>query len=167
MSIDRETAGCIRVEPPLNEDERDYLDDLLHAGGTLRGTVTGRGDREVPFARSGWLVCADGCCLTWEPALEDATWMAATLRFLVDHLLRSGARGEGRGRFTGFTFDHVVSGMVLARTQDGRSVVLVRAEANLVTEQTCAPPCGTTTGAPPARSMPVPPNVVVFRPRRA
>ena len=95
--------GCIQVRPPLNEVERGYLLELLDSDGTLRGTPTGRGDTEVPFARLGWEVCRDGCCLEWDATAEDAKWMVETLRFVVDHLLRAGAKGEGRPQFDGFT----------------------------------------------------------------
>ncbi|MCF6376458.1 hypothetical protein L2K70_02475 [Nocardioides KLBMP 9356] len=55
--------GCIQVRPPLNEVERSHLLELRDSNRTLRGTPTGRGDTGVPFARMGWEVCHDGCCL--------------------------------------------------------------------------------------------------------
>ncbi|NYE35619.1 hypothetical protein F4692_000723 [Nocardioides cavernae] len=95
--------------------------------------------------------------------------MAVTLRFVVDHLLRPGAKGEGRGRFTGFTFDHVVSGAAMARPDTTGTVVLVQAQDNLVTERSFAAPCAAAPRGPlsPPDPGPRPPNVLVFRPRGA
>ena len=166
-------TGHVRVRPPLNEAERLHLRALADGGGTLRGTSTGRGDRDVPFARMGWEVCAGGCCLTWNPGLEAPGMMVPTLRFLIDHLLRRGARGEGRAGFEGFTFDHVVDGAVMgAASLDGGSR-LVEVEGNVVSERLLAPSCGQsateaatrTTGR--TRRGRLPANVIQFRPRRA
>lgn len=101
-------TGHIGVRPALNEVERAHLAQLADSRGTLRGTPTGRGDRDVPFARLGWEVCAGGCCLTWNPDLELSAMMVPTLQFLIDHLLRRGARAEGHASLDGFTFDHVL-----------------------------------------------------------
>lgn len=169
MSYAPDPAGCIRVEPPLNEDERDYFLDLLDSAGTLRGTPTGRGDRDVPFARMAWVVCADGCCLEWDPGAEDARWMAATLCFVVDHLLKPGAKAEGRGRFSGFTFDHLVSGVAVGSADDDSTLVLVQADANVVTERVYDAPCDALPDGQRAAASSVdpPPNVIAFRPRGA
>lgn len=168
MSHDSDFTGCLRVRPPLNEDERDYLLDLLNSGGTLRGTPTGRGDRGVPFARLAWVVCADGCCLEWDPGLEDARWMVETLRFVVDHLLRPGAKAEGRGRFSGFTFDHVVTGLAVGRPDHARTLVLLQADDNDLTVRTYDASCGAERPDPAAAAPLVSAdNVVAFRPRGA
>ena len=107
-------TGHIRITPALNEVERAHLLQLADSRGTLRGTPTGRGDRDVPFARMWWEVCASGCCLSWNPDLEESQLMLPTLRFLIDHLLRPGAKAEGHALFGGFTFDHVLDGLCSA-----------------------------------------------------
>ena len=161
--------GCIQVRPPLNEVERGHFLALLDSDRTLRGTPTGRGDDQVPFARMGWEVCRDGCCLEWDHTAEDAKWMADTLRFVIDHLLREGARAQGRARFDGFTFDHVLSGAVMGRGPGDRATHFVTVADNVVrgraVPEHCVPvpvprPRAATSGRRPA-------NVIEFRPRRA
>ena len=155
-----ESTGCIRIRPALNEAERSYLADLADSPGTLRGTPTGRGDSTVPFAHLAWEVCPDGCCLTWNPAAERASMMLPSLRFLVDHLLRAGAVGEGRQPFVGFSFDHVLDGVVAGA---GR---VVEVSANRVSERELARPCAGVKRSRPRR-QPLPANVIELRPRRA
>ena len=181
MATERHVIGCIRIEPALNDAEQDFLLDLLDSGRTLRGTPTGRGDARVPFAHLAWEVCPDGCCLEWNPDLEDATWMAESLRFVVDHLLRPGAKAEGRAKFIAFTFDHVLDGAVMGRTYAGQAR-LVEVADNLVRDREVPGSCDKATPghlqAPPSTQPPgrrgarrpervFPPNVIEFRPRRA
>ena len=54
-------VGRIEVRPPLNEIERDHLTTLAASTSTLRGTPTGRGDTEVPFALLACDHVLDGC----------------------------------------------------------------------------------------------------------
>ncbi len=181
-----EVTGCIRIEPRLNKAERELLLDLLRSGRTLRGTPTGRGDADVPFARLAWDACPDGCCLEWDPDLEDARWMADSLRFVVDHLLRPGAKAQGRTKFGGFTFDHVASGAVLCCEDGARTGHLVTVADNAVTGRTVPVPCdGHPAQMPPPQTrtqegarQPAqqaterstvgrPDNVIELRPRRA
>lgn len=166
-------AGHLRIRPALNATERDHLRALAGSGGTLRGTPTGRGDREVPFAWLGWEVCEGGCCLTWSPGLEDARMMLPTLRFLVDHLLGRGARAQGRAGFEGFTFDHVLEGVVLgcaARDVESRLVEVV---GDSVTERLLPRGCPAGGVRAPVRATghtrrgKLPQNVIEFRPRGA
>lgn len=179
MTSDAYVIGCIRIQPPLNEAEQRFLLDLIESGRTLRGTPTGRGDNQVPFARLAWDVCPDGCCLAWDPDLEDAKWMAASLRFVVDHLLRAGARAEGRPKFAEFTFDHVLEGTVMG-VADAGQVRLVEVSGNVVQDRAVLGPCDEARGSRPSRSagLPagsgargsqraLPSNVIEFRPRGA
>lgn len=154
-----EFTGCLRIRPALNETERAWLHATADSGRTLRGTTIGRGDTSVPFAYLAWEVCRGGCCLTWDPTAERASMMLPSLRFLVDHLLREGAKGEGSSQLAGFTFDHVLEGVV---TGAGR---VVEVSANRVSERTLTPSCA---DAKPSRGRrPLPANVVELRPRRA
>lgn len=166
-------TGHVRVQPALNEVERAHLAQLADSRGTLRGTSTGRGDRDVPFARMGWEVCAGGCCLTWNPDLELSDQMLPTVRFLIDHLLRRGAKAEGRAGFEGFTFDHVLDGAVIGRAPFDEKVRLVDVVGNAASERLVQPACA-TGGAEAAtrrtgltRRGRLPANVIEFRPRRA
>ena len=166
-------TGHVRVEPPLNEAERAHLGALAAAHGTLRGTPTGRGDGDVPFARLGWEVCAGGCCLTWDSDLESSGQLLPTVRFLIDHLLRRGAKAEGRRGFEGFTFDHVLDGAVMGRARDDQEARLVEVHGNVASERLLSPACEAVSAEPPARTTGrtrrgrLPANVIEFRPRRA
>lgn len=169
MALDPRFIGCIRIQPALNAAECDFLIDVLDSDRTLRGTPTGRGDADVPFARLAWEPCPGGCCLEWNPYLEDPSWMVESLRFVVDHLLRPGAKGEGHPKLAGFTFDHVASGAVVGRGLGQRATRIVRVEANEVTGTLVPAPCEEVTAASrPARSLGGQfDNVIEFRPRRA
>ncbi|MBL0749278.1 hypothetical protein [Nocardioides baculatus] len=160
--------GCIQVRPPLNEVERGYFLELLDSDRTLRGTPTGRGDADVPFARLGWEVCRDGCCLEWDTTAEDAKWMVETLRFVIDHLLRDGARAQGRARFDGFGFDHVLSGAVMGRGPGDRTTHFVTVADNVVHGRAVPEHCVVHVPRPRAASSRTrATNVIEFRPRRA
>ena len=166
-------AGHIRVQPALNEAERAHLRALTDSGGTLRGTPTGRGDRDVPFARLAWEVCPGGCCLTWNPSLEESRMMLPTLQFLVDHLLRRGAKAEGRRGFAAFTFDHVLDGAVMGRSVVDAETRLVEVIGGSASDRVLPRGCDAVEGDPPLRVAgrtrrgKLPKNVIEFRPRRA
>lgn len=169
--------GCIHVEPPLNDDEVGFLLALADPGRTLRSTPTGRGNSDVPFARLGWEVCARGCCLSWDGAHEATQWMQSSLSFLIDHLFCAGAEGAGRHQFEGFTFDHVLSGIVVGHRENEVDVTLVEVTDNVVTGRLIPGPCPAAPAhpapakrpkAPPTkRAGPQPSNVIELRPRRA
>jgi len=168
--------GRIRVSPPLNEDERDFLFGLAESGRTLRSTPTGRGNSGVPFARLAWRACLDGCCLSWDPDHEATKWMLPSLAFLIDHLFRPGAKGEGRHQFEEFTFDHVLTGVVVGQGHHDVDTTLVEVTDNVVSVRQIPTPCEEQsprpaqekpTQAPAKRAGPRPPNVIEFRPRRA
>jgi hypothetical protein len=159
--------GRIEVRPPLNEAERAYLAALARSSSTLRGTPTGRGDSSVPFAHLAWESCEAGCCLTWT-ASEWSRHMLASLRFLVDHLLRPGAKAEGHKRFPGFTCDHVLDGVVAGRMPRDSQVYVAEVTANRVEGRSIEPACA-QAGRERVRDRPRPrpANVIEFRPRRA
>ncbi|WP_299925949.1 hypothetical protein [uncultured Nocardioides sp.] len=169
MTPESRFTGCIRIQPALNDAECDFLLDVLDSDGTLRGTPTGRGDQDVPFARLAWEPCPEGCCLQWNPYLEDPKWMVESLRFVVDHLLRPGAKGEGHPRLAGFTFDHRASGVVVGRGLGDPTTRLITVEANVVTGSVVPAPCEEVSATyQPARSQGGRfDNVIEFRPRRA
>ena len=86
--------------------------------------------------------------------------MLPSLRFLVDHLLRYGAKGEGSPHLAGFTFDHVLDGVVIGA---GR---VVEVDANRITERLLTRSCASVMPSR-GRRRPLPANVVELRPRRA
>ncbi len=160
--------GRIEVRPPLNAAERDYLGELAGSNGTLRGTPTGRGDDNVPFAHLAWEPCAAGCCLTWS-GQERTPNMQLSLRFLVEHLLKTGARAAGHKRFEDFTCDHVLDGTVVGRRHDDERVYVAEVVANRVGGRSLESACEPSSQAPQPRGRPRtrPANVIEFRPRSA
>lgn len=159
--------GRIEVRPPLNEPERDFLIELASSRSTLRGTPTGRGERSVPFAHLAWEACPGGCCLTWN-GLERPVHLVSSLGFLVDHLFSPGAKVVGHPRFTEFTCDHVLDGVVTVREGNGR-VHVAEVTGNRVGGRSIQPACAQAGSAQESRSRqrPRPANVIEFRPRRA
>jgi hypothetical protein len=173
MYDDTDFIGCIRVSPPLNEQEVGVLRDLTGSGRTLRSTPTGRGNSEVPFAPLGWDACLDGCCLWWT-GQEESRWMIPTLRFLVDHWFRQGAVGEGHPRLAAFTFDHVLDGLVVVHGCSRSMVVQVSSNEMTCREvrEVCdALDLGDTPQRQPDAEQQgtagLPPNVIDFRSRLA
>jgi hypothetical protein len=160
-------TGHIRIQPALNEAERAHVMMLTDSNGTLRGTPTGRGDRAVPFAHLAWEVCATGCCLTWNSRLEASRMMLPSLQFLVDHLLRRGAKGEGLEPFGEFTFDHVLDGAVMGRGYGDPEARLVEVTGNRASERILARSCVHQEPLARTRRGRLPANVIEFRPRRA
>ncbi len=126
----------------------DFLRDLAESGRTLRSTPTGRGNTDVPFARLAWEACDEGCCLSWVHDHEATKWMQPSLTFLIDHLFRDGAEGEGRRQFEGFTFDHVLSGVVVGRGRRDADTTLVEVADNVVSERSVPARCSDTSRRP-------------------
>ena len=95
--------------------------------------------------------------------------MVETLRFVVDHLLRPGAKGDGHPKLAGFTFDHVATGAVVGRGHGERTTRMVTATGNEVTGSVVPTPCEDVTAASqPMRSHGGRfANVIELRPRRA
>ncbi len=99
--------------------------------------------------------------------------MLPTLHFLVDHLLRRGARAEGGVGFGGFSFDHVLDGAVMGSAPGEAEGRLVEVTGNSVTERILAQPCESAEVRPVTRTSgrtlrgKLPDNVIEFRPRRA
>lgn len=165
MFHDDLVRGRIRVAPPLNAAEREFLGEVADGDGTLRGTPTGRGDSGVPFARLAWRPCERGCCLRWDGS-ELSRHVGATLEFVVDHLLRPGAKAAGHRRFPGFTCDHVLDGVVVVQRYDDPRLHVVRVRANAVEQLDVGAGCAAP--APRRRTAAEwPANVVAIRPRRA
>ncbi|WP_068059229.1 hypothetical protein [Nocardia xishanensis] len=140
MGYTTDFEGSVTVTPPLNETERAYL---LRFADTRRMDRTsgpyfvdgtdgqwghGQGhDSDIrdyncppegqPSLWCQWVPTEDGTAIEWdggEKFHEADVWM----RYLIDHFLRSGARAEGHPGFEGFTFDHVVNGVIHAQGED-------------------------------------------------
>lgn len=59
------------------------------------------------------------------------------MEYLIDHLLRSGARARtsASARFAGFTFDHSLHGVVVGRRSWSRQLFAIRVEDSTVSQE--------------------------------
>ena len=93
--------------------------------------------------------------------------MVSSLRFLVDHLLKPGAKAAGHRRFPGFTCDHVLDGVVAGKRYDDDRLSVVEVTANRVDGRSIGLPARRQARRRGRASRPRPANVIEFRPRRA
>jgi hypothetical protein len=108
MGYTTEFSGTVSVVPPLNAAEVAYLRRFSvarHDGGE-----PGMPPRSYYCQ---WVPTEDGAGLEWdqvEKFYDSVEWMA----YLIDHLLRPGAVASlaGDPQFAGFTFDHVLNGVI-------------------------------------------------------
>ncbi|QKW22482.1 hypothetical protein HUT16_28420 [Kitasatospora sp. NA04385] len=144
-------TGEIAVEPPLNAHEIAYLrkfagtrrmdrdrgpyfvDGTGYAGQGVDPDV--RHHNRPPAGQPGlwckWEPTGDGAAIGWnggEKFYGAAEWMA----YLVEHFLRPGARAAGEPGFGGFTFDHVLDGVIDARGEEADDVWRLVVRANEV-----------------------------------
>lgn len=158
MAYTTDFIGHVEVRPGLNEAEVAYL--MAFTGsrrwrrpeGPYAVPVDGYEAEPVashawhlppagqPTLWCDWVPCWDGCCLTWQGEERFAgvgTWLA----YLVDHFLRPGAVASTGGdpRFGGFTFDHVVDGMLVGCRRDNKQLFAVSVQANRVREEILRP----------------------------
>jgi hypothetical protein len=144
-------VGNLTVAPRLNDTEIEFLNAFATSrrcrrpGGPydVPGNP-GAGDwRDFPtdldnLPATGqpglwcnWEVCWEGDCLCWN-GTEKSYRMVEWLRYLIEHFLKPGAKAQPDPRFSGFTFDHVVSGMVVGCRRDTKELFAVRVTDNRV-----------------------------------
>lgn len=158
MGYNTNIIGHIEVQPPLSVVEQRYLT----AFGQVRHIERPGGPYEVdpnPAASRGrdpalsteaynaiasgkpnywcdWAPCWEGCCLV-HSGKEKSYSMRDWLEYLIEHFLRPGAKGEASGShwLEGFSFDHVLNGIVACCRNDTRELWLIRLEDNEVQEE--------------------------------
>lgn len=159
MGYDIEFTGSVKIDPPLNASEVEYLEQFARSRRMQREqgpycvlhSLNGVTNENQPPAGQPGLWC------DWEPqdvdeetgATDTIAWSggekfdASTdwMRYLIDHFLKPGAMAENHQdadrRFKHFTFDHMVNGVIEALDEDGdRWRILVK--DNVVTEQQAA-----------------------------
>ena len=152
--------GHIDIEPSLNDDEIAYLTAFSESrrcyreGGpyAVPGNPAAERDEDIPTAQANtgaegqpgywcdWVPCWDGCCLAYngnEKFYGSVPW----LKYLIQHFLKPGARASRSGLafFDGFTFDHVLEGMVVGCRRDNKELFAINVKNNRVTEKILRP----------------------------
>ena len=143
-------SGEIALDPPLNDDEIDYLIDFADVRHTsdqhgplqipVPDCVTGNDPNgEKPEIFCNWVATDDGN-LGWSE--DDKTYAhEAWLRWLLDHLLGPTARGfvdQHRSedpRLASFTCDHIANGDVTAQGEDFGDMWRIHVQDNGITIQ--------------------------------
>ena len=137
MGYTTEFEGHVTVEPPLNEDEINFLNKFSDTRRMNRGNgpyfVDGTGyagqghDPDItdfnrpPEGQPGlwcqWVPNEDGTQLKWndgEKFYDSENWMS----YLIDHFLRPGAHAVGQ--VEGLQGNHTVNGVIHAQGADRR-----------------------------------------------
>lgn len=161
MGYPTDFIGHLEVTPPLNPAEAGYLAAFSRSrrwdrpGGPYDvgaapqidgavdgddGVELGRAFHRPPLGQPGlwcdWEPCWDGCCLAHTGA-ERFAGAVEWLRYLVAHFLGRGAAAARSGLpvFAGFTFDHVLDGMVLGCRRDNKELFAITVTGNRVREE--------------------------------
>lgn len=160
MGYTTDFIGHIDIEPSLNDEEVAYLTAFsesrrcLRAGGPydVPGNPAAEREEGMPTAQANagadaqpgywcdWVPCWDGCCLAYngsEKFYSPVPW----LRYLIQHFLKPGAHASrpGLSFFEGFTFDHVLEGMVVGCRRDNKELFAINVKNNRVTEKILRP----------------------------
>lgn len=154
MAYRTDFIGHVEVRPGLNQAEVAYLLAFTRSRRWRRPegpyAVPASPYEPEPLASRSWHVpapgqptlwcdwapCWDGCCLTWEGD-ERFGGVGTWLGYLVDHFLKPGAVASRTGDplFSGFTFDHVLDGMVVGCRRDNKQLFAVSVHGNRVREE--------------------------------
>jgi len=161
MGYSTEFAGVVKVDPPLNEAEADYLRRFSGSRRMVRtrgpyfaepGDNFGQGpaedvldsshpDPSQPGLWCQWVPTADGAGIEWDGG-EKFYYGAEWMTYLIDTFLKPGARAryvEGEyadPAFARFTFDHRCDGEVEAQGEDrGDRWLLVVADNEVAVRQ--------------------------------
>lgn len=139
MGYTTDFEGTVAVDPPLNQHEIAYLRKFAETRRMDREQgpyfVDGSGfagqgrDADVrdhnmpPAGQPGlwcqWVPAEDGAAIEWDGG-EKFYCAEEWMRYLIEHFLRPGAHAsaDSSGCFEGFTFDHVLSGVIDAQGED-------------------------------------------------
>lgn len=121
MENSKTFTGTIRLQPPLNQDERQLLERLASEDDYEDG----------PSPRCHWIPSPPGDGLTWDGE-PDASEPAAWLRYLINHFLKPNAHRSRLPGYGRFTFDHYANGVVTVR-EEGREWLIVALDNDVTT----------------------------------
>jgi hypothetical protein len=160
MGYTTDFIGHIDIDPALNEHEINYLSAFSasrrfdRTGGpyavpgnpaaeradcapteTYNRTAPGQ-----PGLWCQWVPCWDGCCLAFngnEKFYSPVRWLS----YLITHFMKPGAVASKSGdpHFDGFTFDHVLEGMIVGCRRDNKELYSITVTNNRVREKVLRP----------------------------
>ncbi len=116
MGYTTDFIGSIKVEPPLNQAERNWIE---------RFSNTRHDDRSLgqPGIWCQWVSNDEGSAIVWnghEKFYRSSAWMQFLIdTYLAPHATASYLEQVKRIPFRNFTFDHQLSGRIEATGQDG------------------------------------------------
>jgi hypothetical protein len=160
MAYSTHYLGHIKVDPPLNEAEFQYLTafgEALHEPGPHVYDVPDNplapeefGDRpyrvierrdDVPDAACAWVPSCHGGCLVIRDDSGEHRRATQWLQWIYDHFLRSGAleADSGRDDFAEFSFDHRLDAAVAAHRSETGGLVIIRPRGDVVREEVVWP----------------------------
>ncbi|HET6625949.1 MAG TPA: hypothetical protein VFG63_06130 [Nocardioidaceae bacterium] len=160
MGYTTDFIGHIDIAPSLNDYEIAYLTAFSGSrrferpGGpydvpgnpraeehkTSAGDTYNRPAAGQPGLRCEWVPCWDGCCLSYS-GVEKFYGAVEWLRYLILHFLKQGGKASRSNdpRFAGFTFDHVLDGMVIGCRRDNKELSSITVANNRVREKVLRP----------------------------
>lgn len=151
MGYTTDFVGHIDIHPPLSAAECEYLTAFKESrrcqrpGGRYAVPGNPFAEEALPVAQSNavalgqpslwchWEPCPQGCCLSFD-GLEKSYAPVDWLRYLIQHFLkpRAAAALSDEEWFTGFTFDHVLEGMVVGCRRDNKELFAINVRNNRV-----------------------------------
>ena len=170
MGYTTDFIGHIDIAPGLNANEIAYLTAFsesrrfVRPGGPYEVPGNPRAEtsdgiavadyNRPPAGQPGlwcdWVPCWDGCCLAFngnEKFYDPTSW----LRYLVRHFLAPGAPASRTPdhRLRGFTFNHVLDGMVVGCRRDNKELYAIVVRNNRVRERVLRPSKPADVDRPP------------------
>lgn len=149
MGYDTEYSGRIKISPPLNQAEIDYLQKFaqtrhcirqqgeFYVDGSYGQDEVGILSMNTPYPNQPSLWCnfeasADGTALVWngtEKTYEGPKWIA----YLIKNFLSADSPIKSLTGDHFFTFDHVCNGKLLAQGEDINDRFKIVVTDNVVT----------------------------------
>ncbi len=118
--------GSVSVEPPLNEAEISYLKDFSYTDH--------RFESNVPGYWCQWVPTTDGTAIKWddgEKFYDSVEWM----EYIIENFLMPDGYAQGEPALEGFTFNHVVNGIINAEGEESGDIWRLVVRNNKVTRQ--------------------------------
>lgn len=157
MGLHTSYLGHVRITPALNAEEVDFLRSFNHtrhvgdedaplvvaqhpSDNAIRGEAANRTAPGMPGLWCPWTCCGTGCCLHWD-GVEKPYAPAEWLSYLIETFLRPGAAlaDDLRARQLGFTFDHVLDGMLVGERRETAELFALDVVRNVVSRRVLVP----------------------------